>query len=867
MAIEIVGKDGQPQAAILNTVARDIIDSKLPLDELMGEATLLQPQLSHPGNLSSALGEQHQNVAITRSLLKSANDHRDWLQKKFNMAETALTRLGPRKSKFRLDPWYQKRQNSNFMPIPFCEKKLAVEIAVPLMVAVGLVALAVIGVASEFALFRSQIVAGSLYQAPAPSKLELPIEPGLTICVAVTFVPIICCLVGIKNISRRNRRHTDNAAQKVIGVVLLLGSLIALWLFSYFVVGEQTTVTAANVISKPTGLPWYLVALSSSMMALANTVALAGAIHFFGLLVQEVPAHSPVHEETDAEVTRWHNCIQRTNKTIGELTGYLERCQFAEREINKHLKVEYERREKQTKTSTAIDAASETLDEMRSIVDRLKKQTLGLLIAFAMTVLSGCHGTTSTDQASHGTKEVTPATEYFVFDDGSFSTDTTLDILSRLATDRIPGGSRLTVIHGPERQLVGGVDIPFGSATQRVSNSFFLSEWNVIETFYSDPPECDDEVPSVFGITQAVADCRRNADAPCRVICLGSLVYHDPNRPAFSMRDGLVPSPGWIEDVTSPFCSELQFPKSTLVECVVSKSNFGDNPRHNRLIRKFTSAHVAASGGYLTRISADLSQAGAFAKPFMRPVSFAPGSPMTMIETKIEEHREHGPKVKSIPIEVERPDLNVLLRTLESQPGSLISKIINRGGNPWSMSELVIEIVVVVDGSSSMSSDLEKNGQLLKRVGDELAPLVKELRIAFLVRSDQANLDFPLALIGYDDPNHERMDRFLDKLRTTGSDESFEVMLRDGQAAFDSSVKADRRILLVVSDHISGNAKSVSQSVASWVAQQPNCHRFIGVYTADNAQPDFEVLCGKTPGARVAPSGDALIDEVIALTN
>ncbi|QDS92503.1 hypothetical protein FF011L_12490 [Roseimaritima multifibrata] len=880
-----VAGDSQYSPCELTDATEKMHRNCLPIEKISHSERNLKNLAENPGHYASVISQHQQIIASHLVMLEEVEACHKGLQEAKKKAKRRRDSAPPHKTHYSWNPRYRKQPGATsrrkrkswsrlgILTFPSFRKWLGgftdagwFVVAIACMFAV----IPLISVPLEFQLFATQITAGPLFDLPGATKTAPTIQPGFWVCASACFAPLICMLIGLKVIKQPGFFWSDQVT-KWMGISLFLGALLALWFFAFVTCSTPGSSSITNRLPpSSSGLHWSLVALLSSVMALTNTFAISWAWDWFSKLLEAKVTKSVLLDQANQDLRKIGAAFVANQATKRQITGFLERCKSADPILQGALDKARQRLSSEQELAETLRSANTMLDHVNELLAKLKGgQTLAWM-GFVLALTLGCHNAPPLQDGNQqaGAAAELPEIEYFVFDNGDFAPSTVRELLKDMVLSRLPGGARLYVVHGSDRNLAAAIDVPYGDQIQREANPYFAAEWQGIESFYSNPPVPTETTPSVIGIARSVQDLRRNKQAPCKIVCLGSIVYHDPEYAGFSMRNHQVPSTGWIGDKSGPFTDNPSLPRSTQVECFVPSGKVGDNLRHGQLIRDFSATYIASlNGAHLTRISPDLSLAGMFSESFMPVHSGQPAGEQVIIDTRVEDD--------VLPVETPRSreiitvpfDASALMPRLRWEEGSLQQVIQDGGGDPTKLSAMSCDVFVCVDGSGSMVRVLRDFGSTLDRICDDLGPVLGRLRIGVLVISDKASRQFPLQIVTGGSPSRAKLKEFTTDIGPLGGDPEMGQLIHAGSEAIKtgSTLDPNRRILIVASDYINGDITDLSSKVERWLALAPACNRVLAVCTSAEKSAQFQQLCN-SENARAASGTDALIEELTNMT-
>ena len=169
---------------------------------------------------------------------------------------------------------------------------------------------------------------------------------------------------------------------------------------------------------------------------------------------------------------------------------------------------------------------------------------------------------------------------------------------------RVPTGSRIHLVVGPEHSHVASFEVPDGLSRSRIRK--LKAVLATIHGAFDQPARGANGQVNLPAIAATVAKVRRTA-LPFRVAIYGSPLYQDDNQLGFSMGAGTVTTDGSIGHRYSPFQVSTRLPNDCKLVWVTPTADYGLDANHREAVQRFNGFYLQELHGSLLRTTDDPS--------------------------------------------------------------------------------------------------------------------------------------------------------------------------------------------------------------------------------------------------------------------
>ncbi|MAT70853.1 MAG: hypothetical protein CMJ58_15165 [Planctomycetaceae bacterium] len=188
-----------------------------------------------------------------------------------------------------------------------------------------------------------------------------------------------------------------------------------------------------------------------------------------------------------------------------------------------------------------------------------------------MALLSWATSAVATPQETYlFVAEATPKEERLLLGDA---------VLNYVKTDAVDDES-IVVVETPRHEHVVTLHVPAGSKNARLRRADFKASLGQFAAWLSRSPGTSDQL-TLYGVPETIASLRGNSGGPCRIVLVGSPVFHDDLHAGWDMVSGdgigLVPTDGTLLPGSgSPFAPGLvSLPRGTAATWITPASLWG----------------------------------------------------------------------------------------------------------------------------------------------------------------------------------------------------------------------------------------------------------------------------------------------------
>ncbi len=404
-----------------------------------------------------------------------------------------------------------------------------------------------------------------------------------------------------------------------------------------------------------------------------------------------------------------------------------------------------------------------------------------------------CSGSTPESQAEH---------EWFVFVSQSSvrSREVYLQVLTKEAAPQ-------DVVHLVHNQsLVSTVMVPRGSEQSRLRNPKVKSQLPAIQKFFAgDIAVSDADADNQLGLYEIPTTIRslRQTELPCRILLVGSPIYHDEIRHAgWSMMEGVVPSDSALHLETSPFHGDSGFPNATEISWLVPTQHWGVDQAHREAVTRFQRLFVQERGGSLVRLTADPQSALNFGmSQFDGEVKPIPGQPR-MIQASFESVRVQPKRPAPAPIEVPITHREAPKLASPSDAANILTD--ERGLEDLLGSDAEIECLFLLDTSGSMMDVRNRLNQILLDLAVAIPKTSARVRVGMICYCNGGLAALPLQQLQLAEVDSgvsfDRLKRFITTASVSGhgSGANVDTAVAKAIEMFEASEKPQSRQVLVL---------------------------------------------------------------------
>ncbi|MCO8122879.1 hypothetical protein NHH03_14115 [Stieleria sp. TO1_6] len=465
------------------------------------------------------------------------------------------------------------------------------------------------------------------------------------------------------------------------------------------------------------------------------------------------------------------------------------------------------------------------------------KQLLSVLIWVAVSWLPGCGSNEEPDdsvQAATVPLVQGQPYEYWMFV-GAADAEVFRQLgakVKELALVGLAGESVITIFDCSKQRIVGTATVPYGPAKVRKRNPVFGASYLAIKKFFAQDPADRSSVSLRITEIPMCIEKNRRTELPLRIVLVGDAVYRNPDNPTFDMVEDRYPDVGLIGHPQSPWKTK-PFSTDTELALIPVREDWGSNPTHQVRVQEFYQSWFRELNGQLARLTTDVNLACSFKEPFL-PDPKRTESPLPVMREAT------TPVIIAIPTKRPEPKKVDVIPAVASfqRKGSMAYQFEMAGASIEQLKDLSVTIVLVVDGSGSQASNLASIGNVFNRIVSEVPGLVQSLRLGVRVRRTAPDVALEMTDVLPSSPAgdvaNQSVRSFFRDVTADGGDEPFVSMLRDGIKTFQRTSRADRELLIFMTDVVTADdsltVEVAKSEIDQWLAERSS-RRFLAVHT------------------------------------
>lgn len=456
--------------------------------------------------------------------------------------------------------------------------------------------------------------------------------------------------------------------------------------------------------------------------------------------------------------------------------------------------------------------------------------------------------------------------------------------LGTLVLDRCVSGDRISVMRGPDLSPVASVVIPEGSRGRRQRDQHVKSGMADLFRFLH-PDKSTSDVSAQVNlpmIASAIA-ASRQTDYRCRVIIVGDPVHIDAQS-GWNCDGGYTPNDASMDDPQSPWGNSTRFPSDTQINWLTPTMTWGEGPAHQESLLRYLRLYVQERDGKLCRMTPDPATAFLLFNPQFTDTIVKRDDISGMRFSHIDGRRpDDAPKEKFIEVPVNPVSHETLVATPSKQFEGLsraeLEKILEAG-----KVDEPVDIIIVIDDSSSMSHAREINNKTLKALGRTLPLLAPALQVSVVAFAGETPSILPFTTISPIKTDSGRsllvLNHFLENGHTAGGQADMLKALDLASARFSRTGR--RQVMMVIGDtaeeslgetspaKFNERKEQIAGVVSDWIDAEPRLRSFVAVYVAGEGRDDTRTsrflreLCLSSTRCTYSDDPSNMLDLVLA---